>query len=121
VTTNVRVTPAEVAAARAIAERGSAKGRATPEVISKIAEVAPGRPVALLTEGQRAALCSIWAGEGQPVSNPELMTGMHAVCWSVSEEGAVKLADEVVAMDLATGSATTGYRLTEAGHQELEA
>jgi hypothetical protein len=74
-----------------------------------------------ITEGQRAALCSIWAGGGQPVSNPELMTGMHAVCWSVSEEGAVKLADAVVAMDLATGTTATGYRLTEAGYQELEA
>jgi hypothetical protein len=74
-----------------------------------------------ITEGQRAALCSIWAGEGQPVRNPQLTTGMHDVCWSVSEEGAVKLADTVVAMDLATGSAATGYRLTEAGYQELEA
>jgi hypothetical protein len=74
-----------------------------------------------ITEGQRAALCSIWAGEGQPVRNPELMTGMHAVCWSTGEDGAVKLADAVVAMDLATGNASDGYRLTEAGHRVLEA
>lgn len=74
-----------------------------------------------ITEGQRAALCSIWAGEGQPVRNPELMTGMHDVCWSTGEEGAVKLADAVVATGLASGNAADGYCLTEAGHQALEA
>jgi hypothetical protein len=76
---------------------------------------------ATITEGQRAALCSIWAGAPFPVRNPELMTGMHAVCWSTGGEGAVKLADAVVTMDLATGNASDGYRLTEAGLHVLEA
>jgi hypothetical protein len=41
----VRVTPAEVAAAKKIVERDSAKGRTTPEVIRKIAEVTAERAV----------------------------------------------------------------------------
>lgn len=68
-----------------------------------------------ITEGQRAALCSIWAGEGQPVRNPELMTGMHDVCWSTGEAGALNLAETVVKMSLATGNPADGYLLTDAG------
>jgi hypothetical protein len=74
-----------------------------------------------ITEGHNAALCSIWAGEGQPVRNPELMTGMHAVCWSTGEKGAQNLADDAVKMGLAAGNATDGYTLTAAGDQALYA
>lgn len=72
-----------------------------------------------ITEGQRAALCSIWMGQGQPVRNPELMKGMHDVCWSVSEAAALNLAEAVVAMGLATGNPAEGYRLTEAGSEAV--
>jgi hypothetical protein len=46
-TQNVPVTPAEVAAAKAITERDSARGRETPEIVRRIAEVAAGQPIPL--------------------------------------------------------------------------
>jgi hypothetical protein len=73
-----------------------------------------------IAEDHRAVLCSIWAGHGEPVRNPALVTNMHAIAWSTSEAGALNLAQWACREGLAAGNPATGYTLTEAGRALLD-
>ena len=68
-----------------------------------------------IPEGERAVLCSIWAGHGEPVRNPALMTNMFRIAWSTDQAGALNLAEHAVAAGRATGNPAEGYLLTPAG------
>jgi hypothetical protein len=73
-----------------------------------------------IPEGERAILCSMWAGHGEPVANPALTTNMFPVGWSASEAGALNLAEQAVALGRATGNPAAGYLLTGAGRALIE-